>query len=121
MPFAMLLMLMLHHTDESSSFQRRINAYAIGIRRSVSPIPVIAGILVRPQPKKAPVAINSKHINSWDIPIIIRYSLPMAMLSGSFRKIENRGDGKVTRIAVVITPMMTYSNIPAPNTFHCLS
>jgi len=60
----MLLMLMLHQTDESACFQKLIRAIAIGILITVNIIPEIAGILVRPQPKKAPVAINSMHIKS---------------------------------------------------------
>jgi len=63
-PFAMLLMLMLHQTDESECCQKSIKIRAMGIRSTVNRIPVIAGIFVRPQPKKAPVAINSMHIKS---------------------------------------------------------
>lgn len=43
-PFEMLLMLMLHQMDAREFFQKRIKIRAIGIRSTVSVIPVIAGI-----------------------------------------------------------------------------
>ena len=63
-PFAILLMLMLHHTEERELLHKWIKSKAMGILSTVSEIPVIAGIFVRPHPKKAPVAMSSKHINS---------------------------------------------------------
>ena len=63
-PLAILLMLILHQTEERELLQKWIKSKAIGILRRVSEIPVMAGILVRPHPKNAPVAISSRHINS---------------------------------------------------------
>lgn len=119
-PFAILLMLMLHQTDVRELLQRWINARAIGIRRTVSEIPVIAGIFVLPQPKKAPVAISSTHIKSWENPRMVRYSLPIATLSVSLRKIENKVPGKTINMMEVMRPIVKASNIPDRKVLHCL-
>ena len=120
-PFAMLLMLMLHQTDDRELLQRCINTMAIGIRRIVSDIPVIAGIFVLPQPKKAPVAISSTHIKIWENPRMVRYSLPIAMLSASLRKMENNVPEKTINMIEVMSPIVEASNIPERKVLHCLS
>ena len=84
----------------------------MGILITVSAIPVMAGILVRPHPKKAPVAINSIHIKSCEKPRIIKYSRPMAILLGSLMKIENKGPGKIINAAEDMMPIVKANNIP---------
>jgi len=69
-PFAILLILILHQTEESELLQKWMKANAIGIRIKVSDMPVMAGIFVRPQPKNAPVAMSSRQIKSCEKPSI---------------------------------------------------
>jgi hypothetical protein len=120
-PLAMLLILILHQTDDRACFQNSIMSKAIGTRKTVRMIPEIAGTFVLPHPKNAPVAVFSRHMNNCENPRIIKYSLPITMLSLSCRKIENNVPGKAINKVDVKTPIMVANSIPALKAFHCFT
>ena len=92
-----------------------MNNKAIGMRNTVSEMLVIAGILVLPHPKKAPVVTISRHMKSCENPSTLKYADPIAMLSSSLMKIEKSASGNKMKRLEVTTPITKATVTPDLN------